>query len=279
MNRQERILMENYRGRANSYERQNADGQTVNPAALTLGAQKGNPAFVAQFDLQLLLKYFSVVDATGVYTALTAAQLLAAAPTAATQVPAFVFGNSDFASGFRKLRSVFPLAGWTGYADPFVYGKDIGRINGSIIDATVTAQLQVGDLVIPVYQDAGATTYVGLCIIRCTQVGYATLLDALNSDRFALNMLRYVMSDTTAVGLAQYNNNVQVLKLSLFGKFDSDFVSPNSFKMPEQMQNGIIDIPLEKGIDKQVSLATYINYDAVTVQWSLFVNLVDKLAF
>jgi hypothetical protein len=280
---QKQNLMSRFNSRANSFERSHADGPIVNAAATQLGALKGNPGFVAQFDVTILLKYFSVVDATGVYTALTAAQLLAAYAAGATQIPAFVFGNSDFASGFKKLQNLFPLNGWT-YGMPVIYGRNTPRIptsviNGGFVDATVTAQLQVGDLVIPVYSDQGATTYVALAIVRCTQVGYGTLLDALNSDRFIINMLRYVMSDTTAVGLAQYNNNVSIVKQSLFGKFDQDFVSPTSFKMPEQFQAGIIDIPIEKGVDKQVELATYLNYDAVTVQWSFFVNYLEKLAF
>lgn len=281
MTQGERQLLARYQQRANSYERSNADGgQTVNPAATVLGAQRGNPGFVAQFDLKILLKYFSVVVATGVYTNITAAALVAAVPALGTQLPAFVFGNSDFASGFRKLRQQFPLSGGWAYDKPGIYGKDQFRPGGFFFDAFVDAQLQVGDLVIPVYHDTGgATDYVGLTIIRCTQVGYGTLLDALNSDRFAMNMLRYVMSDTTAVGLAQYANNIEIVKLSLFGKSENDFVSPNSMKMPEQFQAGIIDIPLEKGIDKQIALASYVNYDAVTVEWSLFVNLVDKLAF
>jgi hypothetical protein len=85
------------------------------------------------------------------------------------------------------------------------------------------------------------------------------------------------MADTTPVGLAQLNNNISITKQSLFGKFDSDFISPNSFKVPEQQQNGIIDIPLVKGIDKQTALSTYVNFDATNVQWSIFVQQVDKI--
>lgn len=273
-------LQQAFNRRANSYERNNADGPlAVNPGSTQLASVKGNPSFAAQFDIQFLLKYFTLVDATGVYTASTAAAVAAAVPALATQLAAFLYGNSDYASGFKKLQEAFPLAGGWVYGTPGIYGKDQFRINGSFIDATVTAQLQKGDLVQPIFSDQGATTYVGLVIIRCTQVGYGTLLDSLNSDRFVMNMIRYIMADTTAVGLAQYNNNIFIMKQSLFGKFDSDFVSPQSFKMPEQFQAGIIDIPVKKGIDKQIALATYIQYDAVTVQWSLFVEYVEKLAF
>ena len=91
------------------------------------------------------------------------------------------------------------------------------------------------------------------------------------SDRFIINMIRYIQNDTTPAGLNQYTNDIALLRLSLFGKMDKDFVSPNSFKEPKNFQNGIIDIPIKKGLDKQETLATYINYDAVNLQWSIFV--------
>jgi hypothetical protein len=261
--------------RANSFENYADAPAAVNRAATQLGDAAGNPSFAAQFDVQFLVRYFSV--AAGAYTSRTAAYMLANAPTLATQLTAFLFGNSDFASGYAKLKAQFPLSGWS-YGDPFVYGKDYPASFFGVLDATAKADLRNGDLVLTYYSD-GATDYVALVIIRCTQVAYSTLLDALSSDMFTLNMIRYVMGDTTATGLAQYNNNINVLKQSLFGKFDSDFVSPNSFKLPEQQQDGIIDIPLIKGIDKQVALATLINYDVTTVQWSLFVRSVNKLAY
>lgn len=281
MTKKDQQIMRTMRRNANSFEarRSYADGPAaVNPAATVLAAAAGNPGFAAQFDLQLLLKFFSIVDATGVATLLTPAQLLAAAPTLANQLAQFVFGNSDFAGGFKRTMQAYPLTNWT-YGTPFIYGKGTPTVNGLALDATVLATLVRGDLVIPQYFDSGATTYVALSIVRCNQVAYGTLLDALNSDRFVMNMIRYVMNDTSSAGLAQFNQNIGIYKQSLFGKFDSDFISPTSFKMPEQMQDGIIDIPLEKGIDKQVILGTYQNYDAPTVQWSIFVAAVDKLAF
>lgn len=269
-----------YNSRVNSYERNNADGPAaVNPAATQLAAVAGNPSFAAQFDIKFLLKYFTVVTATGVATVQTPAQVAAADPSLATQLAGFLYGNSDFASGYRKLQQSFPLSGGWIYSNPFIYGKDDTRVNGITLSATITAQFQKGDLVQPAYFVNGANTIMGFVIVRCTQVGYGTLLDSLNSDRFIMNMVRYIMADTSSIGLAQYNNNIFIMKQSLFGKFDSDFVSPTSFKMPEQFQPGIIDVPIKKGIDKQVALGTYINYDATDVQWSLFVSYLEKLAF
>jgi len=273
-------LQTRFNSRVNSYERNNADAPiAVNPAATQLASVRGNPSFAAQFDIEFKLKYFSVVDSTGVYTLISAAAVVAAVPALGTQLAGFLYGNSDYASGFAKLQNAFPLSGGWIYGEPGIYGKDMFRINGSFIDANVTPQLRKGDLVIPAYFDNGTTTYVALMIVRCNQVGYGTLLDSLNSDRFIMNMVRYVMSDITAVGLAQYDNNIFIMKQSLFGKFDSDNVSPTSFKMPEQFQPGIIDVPIKKGIDKQVALGSYFNYDVVNTKWSLFVEYVEKLSF
>jgi hypothetical protein len=268
-------LYEALQRKSNAYENYADAPAAVNPAATMLTPQVGNPTFAAQFDVNFLLYYFS--ESSGTYTERTAAYILANEAAGATQLPAFLFGNSDFASGFTKLKSQFALSGWS-YGDPFVYGKDYPATFFGVISSTVRAKFRSGDLVLQFYID-DTVNYCAFLVVRCTQVAYSTLLDALSSDMFTLNMIRYVMDDTTAVGLAQYSNNVNVFKQSLFGKFDSDFVSPNSFKIPEQQQNGIIDIPLVKGIDKQVALATFQNYDAINVKWSLFVRSVNKLDY
>ncbi|MFA7302014.1 MAG: hypothetical protein WC069_06910, partial [Candidatus Shapirobacteria bacterium] len=143
--------------------------------------------------------------------------------------------------------------------------------------ATITANLQLGDLVIPftsALPGAGTTT-LGLAIVRCSQVAYGTLLDALNSDRFVMNMIRYNIPDTTKV--TQYNNNIGLFTLSLFGKADADYVSPNSYKKPEQFQNGFIDLPLKYGVAKQKSIGMYVNYDCDVITWSIFVWTVRKV--
>lgn len=271
-------LRNRMRGRVDSFDNSYADApMAVPPNRTQLMAQAGNPGFTAQFDVSIKLLYFTE-NGSGVYTSKTAAQILVAQPTLATKLPSFIFGNSDYSGGFARLRAAFPINVWT-YDIPFVYGVG-GQADGhfSTFDASVTALLVTGDLVMPFWATIGGVNYVALSIVRCTQVAYGTLLSALSSDMFQMNMIRYIMSDTTAVGLAQYANNINVFKQSLFGKFDSDFVSPNSFKLPEQQQDGVIDIPLVKFIDKQIALATLVNYDTPNVQWSIFVAQVNKLA-
>lgn len=240
----------------------------------TLGQGIGNPNFVAQFDVSLIPQFYTV--AAGTYTQITAAALLAAQPTLATKLPAFVFGNSDFASGFATLKQRFPLAVWT-YDAPFIYGSGYQGTQFGVLDATIKAQLQFGDLVIPIYAVLGGTNYLAITIVRCGQVGYGTLLSANNSDMFKTNLVRYNVPDTTATSLAQYQNKIFTYRQSLFGKAENDSWSPNSFKVPEQMQSNIIDIPAKATIDKEASLSTYINYNVSSVEWNVFVSLVGKV--
>jgi len=244
-------------------------GMGNNPS---LTPQVGNPGFIAQFDLVAIPKYFTVL--AGAYTAIAAAALDASLKT---QIPVFMFGNSDKASGFRKMRSQFSLSGWD-YDTPFVYGADsgAGTIYG-VLDATSRAQLQVGDLVLPLTKTVGGVNYVAFSILRCSQTGYGSLLDATNSDTFTMNMVRYILTDSTAASLAQYLNQLQPFNLSIFGKFGSDQTSPNSFKIPEQQQQNIVDIPLVLDVDKQVSIGVWMNYDLPTqMQFSYFVAKVVK---
>jgi len=91
-----------------------------------------------------------------------------------------------------------------------------------------------------------------------------------------MNLIRYTQNDTSQVGLNQYSQKIGWYKQSLFGKFDSDTASPNSFKMPENLQSGIIDIPLVKPITKEALVATYLLYTSVSIQWSIFVQTVKK---
>ena len=164
------------------------------------------------------------------------------------------------------------------YGAPFIYkgpNPDAATLF-SQLDATARGVLNVGDLVVPFTAVLGGVNYVALSTVNCSNVAYGTLLQSTQSDRFLMNLIRYTQNDVTATGLAQFNQKVGWYKQSLFGKFDSDTASPNSFKMPENLQNGIIDIPLVKAITKEALVGTYLLYTAVTIQWSIFVQTVKK---
>lgn len=255
------------------WEDESADAPVISkkPGGVKMGTTKGNPSFAAQFDVTTYLKFFTLTG--GAYTLIAASALSA---TLKTKLPMFLFSYNDYKAGYAKLIQTFPVTVWS-YSIPFIYGKD--EISSLALDSTVTAELQAGDLVIPFTSSlpGAGTTTLGLVIVRCTQVAFGTLLESLASDRFVLNQIRYVVPDETATSLAQYAQNIGMFKQSLFGKFDSDYVSPNSNKVPEQQQKNLIDIPLKIPVDKQRGLATYINYDVSYISWSIFVWAVRKL--
>jgi hypothetical protein len=239
----------------------------------SLTRSKGNPSFSAQFDISFNLKFFTLTS--GTYTAIAASSLNAGLKSIA--LPAFLFGWNDWKAGFAKLKNQFNVSPWV-YGRPGIYGKD--SFSELAFDANVTPSLINGDLVIPFTSalPGTGTTTLALVIVRCTQVAYGTLLESLASDKFVMNMIRYVVPDTTQPSLNQYANNIGLFKQSLFGKFDSDFLSPNSYKKPEQQQVNLIDIPLKRGIDKEKSVAFLINYDIPgSINWSTFVWSVHKL--
>ena len=230
---------------------------------------KGNPSFTAQFDTQIFLKYYTLTG--GAYTPILPAALNAALKN---KLPVFLFGHADFSAGFAKMKLQYPIVNWT-YGIPGIVGKDY--FSPYAFDINVEADLQLGDMVMPftsALPGAGTTT-LALVIVRCTQVAYGALLQSISSDRFVMNMIRYVLPDLTQLG--QYSQQLGVYYQSLFGKFDSDTLSPNSYKKPEQLQNGIIDIPLKRGIAKQDCLASYIIYTNVETDLSFFVYSVDKV--
>jgi hypothetical protein len=254
---------------------EHADAPIVSPVGgsqksdTSVMASKGNPAFTAQFDTQIFLNYYTLTG--GAYTKIAPSALDASLKT---KLPVFLFGHADFSAGFTKMKAQYPVVGWA-YGIPGVVGKDYFTPYG--FDATVNADLQSGDMVLPFTSAAPGTgtTTLALVVVRCTQVAYAALLQSISSDRFVMNMIRYVLPDLTQ--LAQYSQQLGVYYQSLFGKFDSDTLSPNSYKKPEQLQNGIIDIPLKRGIAKQDCLASYVIYTNVETDLSFFVYSVDKV--
>lgn len=254
------------------FEDEDADAPVITKMPTKMAKVKGNPAFSAQFDITTYLKFFTLNG--GSYTAIAASALNAALKNS---LPLFLFGFNDYLSGFYNLQKLYPVnSNWT-IGRPGIYGKDF--FDGAF-DSTVTALLIKGDLVIPftsALPGAGTTT-LALVIVRCPQVAYGTLLQSLASDRFVQNMIRYTVPDETATSLAQYQNNIGIHKLSLFGKNNNDFVSPNSYNKPEDQKKNIIDVPLKTPIDKQKALATYINYDVSYITWSTYVWTVRKLA-
>lgn len=237
---------------------------------VTVGQGLYNPPFKAQIQVNILKYYFSYTG--GVFT-----PVLPAAVPAPLQLalPVFIFSNSDYSSGFSKLRGQYPLSGWS-YAAPFIFGATPwpGTALSGIFDANVTNLLRGGDLVLPFTGSSGGTNYVALAIVRTSDVPYGTLLDATNSNTFNINLLRY---NVTAGQELQFANAILCADETMFGKFTSDPVNPESYKNPEQDQDNIIDIDIKFDVNKQRGLSTLVNYNVESMRWNLFISNATKI--
>lgn len=268
MNRLTQAERELYRAtvdNVDSYD--HADGQ---PGGFALGRGAGNPMFIANFNLSILGLFYTVVG--GVYTKITPATLNAALQNS---LPFFLFGLLDLASGYRKLKGQYSIdANWT-YGIPFIFGSEASTV-AIPLDATVIADLRDGDMVIPftsALPGAGTTT-LGLRVIRCKETGFGSVIEALVEDTFTLNKIRYNIPDNAQID--QFAEDMGVFDLSLFGKFGSDSLNPNTFKDPDQQQTGIIDIPFGKKFTKNTALASYLLYTTTQIDLSMYVRTLVK---
>lgn len=267
-----RIKAEDQLLRANGIDHANGMGMTPPATQPVVSAGNSGPNFAAQFNIKVLKNYFT--ETGGTYTKITPATLNA---NLQVRLPWFLFGYNDSNSGFRGLINNNPVStnDWT-IGVPFIFGRDAETVGN--LTSTVTSDFTRGDLVIPFTSalPGGGTTTLATVVIRCTTVGYGTLLNSLVSDTFAINLIRYIVNDETATNLDQFSNDINLFGISLFGKITSDSYSPNASKTPEQEQRNIIDITIAQNMDKERALAGYINFDVNSFDMSIFVSYFNK---
>lgn len=237
-------------------------GTTSLGGAATLKNILGNPVFTSQFNLRFLTYYQNIT-----VPALVAAAAVPAAVQTNNSIVAF--GNSDFAGGYPKSLQFVPDAVWT--LDRFgIYGKDIFLANVTLI----APFLMRGDMVSLWDVTTAAVHFQKIIVVRCPQVAYGTLLDALNSDTFMINMIRYKVNP---LQVAQLVNQIIPITQSLFGKAQDDKIDPSTYITGQTFNQNISDIPLELAIDKSKILCTYAGFDVVDFDWTITVAYSKKI--
>lgn len=246
----------------------------------------GNPAFKAEISLQVFVRYYSqaVVGTPA-----------AVVPPAGQQglLPLYVFGNIDWGANYARSRQLVPGGAGYVYADMALINFGDGKTSYKPLPHAAASVLydsgtnffnlaQPGDLLflIPMVgfvAGAAATTVTAEIQIRCPNVPYLSLLQALSSDLITLNMIRYVVP---AAAVAQLAQQITLIKTSLFGKTATDTLDPQTFITPGTFQPQIADIPITLPIDKNLIAATQIVYTAVVpiaFTWTLTVSSISKL--
>jgi len=72
-------------------------------------------------------------------------------------------------------------------------------------------------------------------------------------------------------------NQITLIRQSLFGKTNTDTLDPNTYITGGTFNPNIADIPITIPIDKNLVLATVLNFDAGIVNWVVTVATIRKL--
>ena len=252
----------------------------------TINQIVGNPAFKAEVSFQVTVRYYSqaVVGTPA-----------AVVPPAGQQnpLPLYLFGNIDNAAQYARARQLVAGGAGFNYADMSIVkcgsgivsyqplphaAASVEYISGTIFNNIAVA----GDILflIPMtgfVAGAAATTVTAEILIHCPNVPYLSLLGALSSDLVTLNMIRYVVP---AAAVAQLAQQITFIKGSLFGKVSTDTLDPQTFITPGTFQPQIADIPITLPIDKNLIVATQVQYTAVVpilLTWTVTVSVIDKV--
>lgn len=227
-----------------------------------------NENFAASFEMEFTQSYFTVSGAGDYVNILPTALPL----SLQGDLPFFIFGHNDFASGYARLKNAFPLPPLWNYGRPFIFGRDENDLTN---DVDVIGTLRDGDMVIPYFAIVGAQNYAAVLVVRCTTQAYGSILESLSSDDFVVGHLRISLSDNA--NIRQFTKQITWQNLSIFGKNSSDQISPQSYKSSRQFQDGIVDMPVEYKVDKYISFGFYNLFTNTSMSWSIFVSQLSKL--
>ncbi len=246
----------------------------------------GNPQFKAEISLNIIVKYYSqAVVGTPVEVAATGIPA-----GQKTKLPLYLFGYNDYNGGYKAAKNTVQATGWNltdskmylhgaNAADPTI--NPLPHAAGSVpyaLGSVYNNVVENGDfvLVIPMngfVAGAAATTVIAEIIVKCPNVSYGSLLSSLASDTFLINMIRYTVDPTL---LTQLQNQISIVSQSIFGKTSKDTLDPNTYITGGTYNKNIADIPLALVVNKFVGLCVPINYDSVSISWTVTIQKIDK---
>ena len=231
------------------------------PNVARIGKIAGNPTFKAQFNLNVSVTYCNVTDSLMVAPADLPSSLQVANPV-------YFFGNIDKASFYKNAENKLPIStAWNFSAQSW----RVKNTDSVMVEAPIVKK---GDLYQNFSKTVGGKEYVCTVSIHCPQTPYGSFLEAISSDTFIINMVRYKVDKTNT---DQFQNQLHILKLSLFGKVEHDTIDPNTYITSGTFQDNIADIPLQLKVDKNLVVGTYINYNCTNLQLIFTVLTANKI--
>lgn len=232
---------------------------------------EGNPLFKAEINLQITSVFFDQVGGVIIAPGALPAPLQ-------TSLPVFLLGLTDSHSGFLKSRVICPV----GFGWEYMTAPPVGFILTGIIgyNAIIWAFpafapfVQYGDLIIQYADNAAAPAFIGLIVVRCTNVGYGTFLNSFVSDLITVNLMRLIVP---VANINQFENPLIFGYQTLFGKLKTDSIDPRMYQTPGDFQNQIADIPITFPVDKNLMLAFQLDVFCQQMTVQLFAQKVEPL--
>jgi hypothetical protein len=176
--------------------------------------------------------------------------------TLAVELPVPLFGAVDLESGYANALAQYLPTGIT------VSNVQYGIQSGKAFERILTISFTDG-------------TNTDTVTISCKNMPYPSFLSAIQSDVFINSLTRYTLGNTA--NQDQYNAQFTVAKKSLFGKQESDDITPNAYKDPNQNQTNIVDINIPYGIDKNTTVILGFKHTTTgTVGLDFFVSSYER---
>lgn len=267
-------MNENYELAAGKLQYTKGIGAAVAP-------QKFNPEFVSQFDINITKHYY--------YSGTPTTELPAASLPENLKVDTFfaLFGISDFKSGYVNAGNLAPVSNWdylgakiidqtaVGFFAPSFTG--VFNLYNTVVPYSIAfGNAKKGDVIFMYswYDAIAGEVYLCEIVIDCKSVSYGTLIESTFSDTFKINNIRYKVPTGEE---SQFEKQLKITRQSLFGKLSTDEVSPASYQQVQNFQQSILDIPIIKGVDKETSFASYMDYLNTEILLSFFVEKQKKI--
>lgn len=190
-------------------------------------------------------------------------------------------GNAQFSINIKRVTNTIdavlpvPIFGTTQLQEVYASSlKGLLPVGVSISSIAVGNGAANSQIALITYTDGTNSDTIQ---VSCSTVGYGALLAALMTDTMRINKIRYTISDSTK--LAQYLNPINFFKKSLFGKSDNDSLTPDTYRVPSQNQNTMIDIDTQFYVDKDTVVIVSMggNGNNFVVGLNMFVGEYKKL--
>ena len=170
--------------------------------------------------------------------------------------PVWLFGNFDEAGGYYNGTKLFPLDAGLFYLYTQTVGRNFNLLNFSGAN-NIKDQLEIGDQVNVFSDSKQFPNFFVWIVITSERRSYASILrNPLNIGMDVFYMKLIVDNQ------AQFNEVWKLTKFNPIGDYNTDELSPLTYKTVDYQQQLLIDIPFKFAINNYHGLYMYMNFES-----------------